>query len=81
MFCGFKKKLEEEKNASLLCEMQSQKRNEKSQGNHDEKRQAGYPGCVSNLRDQDVQDRQKQIGSLWPFARHRRVARKKLFPA
>jgi hypothetical protein len=58
--CEFKKiKLKEEQDASLLCEMQSQKRNERSQGNYDEKRQTGYPGCVSNLRHQNVQDWQK----------------------
>jgi len=50
------KKLKEEQDASLLCEMQSQKRNERSQANYDEKRQTGYPGGVSDVRHQNVQN-------------------------
>jgi hypothetical protein len=41
--------------------MQSQKRNEGPQGNHHEKWPAGYPGGVSDLRYQNVQDWQEQI--------------------
>jgi hypothetical protein len=58
-FCGFLKKIKEEQDASLLCEMQSQERNEGPQGNYDEKRPAGYPGQLSDLRHQNVQNRQK----------------------
>jgi hypothetical protein len=60
--------------------MQSQKRNEKSQGNHDEKRQTGYPRCMPNLRHQDVQDRQKLKGSLLAFCVPPQRGAQKVFP-
>jgi len=41
--------------------MQGKERNEKPQRDYDEKRPAGNPGRVPNLRHQDVQDRQEQI--------------------
>jgi len=45
-----KKILRRKNDGSLLCEMQSQKRNEKPQRNKDEKRAAGHPGCMPDLR-------------------------------
>ena len=42
--------------------MQGQKRDERPQGNNDEKRPAGNPGRLPDMWHQNVQDRQEQIG-------------------
>jgi hypothetical protein len=49
-----KKNLRRKNDGSLLCKMQGKERNERHQGNNDEKRPAGNPGCMPNLRHQDV---------------------------
>jgi len=49
--------LRRKNDGSLLCKMQGKERNERPQGNNDEKRPTGNPGRVPNLRHQDVQDR------------------------
>jgi hypothetical protein len=41
--------------------MQGKKRNEKPQGNNNEKRPAGNPGRMPDVWHQDVQDRKEQI--------------------
>jgi hypothetical protein len=53
--------LRRKNDGSLLCKMQGKKRNERPQGNNDEKRPSGHPGCLPDMRHQDVQDRQEQI--------------------
>lgn len=42
--------------------MQSQARNERPEGNNNEKWKARNPGRLSDMRHKDVQDRQEQIG-------------------
>ena len=44
---------------SLLHEVPGKERNERCQENNHEKRPTGNAGCVPEMRDQDVQDRQK----------------------
>ena len=44
-------------NASILYEMQGQKRNEGCQSHYHEEWEASDSGCVSDVWDQDVQDR------------------------
>ena len=39
--------------------MQSQEGNERCQSGNHEEWQAGNPGCMSDMRDQDVQDREE----------------------
>jgi len=48
-----------EPNASVLYEMQGQERNEGCQEHNHEEWQAGDSGCVSRVRNQDVQDREE----------------------
>jgi len=47
------------RNASILYEVPDQEGNERCQEHHHEKRETSDPGCVSQLRDQDVQDRKE----------------------
>ncbi len=54
----FKRKWEVN-HASILREVQNQKRNEGCQGHHYEEWQAGNSGCMSRVWDKDVQDREE----------------------
>ena len=45
--------------ASVLYEMPDQERNERPQEHYHEEWQAGNPGNMPNLRDQNVQDREE----------------------
>jgi len=46
-------------NASILCKVPHQKRNEGYQEHNHEEREAGNSGCMPDMRHQDVQDRQE----------------------
>ena len=54
--------------ASLLCEVPFQKGNERRQGHNHEEWQAGDPGRMPYLWDQDVQDREELKLKLLPIA-------------
>ena len=48
-----------ESNASILYEVPCQKGNERSKVYHDEEWKAGYPGNMSHMWHQDVQNRKE----------------------
>ena len=45
-------------NARILCEVPHEKRDKGSQKRNDEERKAGYPGNMSRMWHQDVQNRE-----------------------
>jgi hypothetical protein len=51
--------------ASVLYEMPDQERNERPQEHYYEEWQAGNPGNMPNLRDQNVQDREGITLIIW----------------
>ena len=63
-------------NASILYEVPCQKGNERRQGHNDEEWQAGDPGCVPHMRNQDVPNREElrliscKPGLLWAGCSH-----------